>query len=118
MKAWLSTLATTRSKPAQRAGRSRWPGAAAADGGCALTVTDNGRGMDAGTLARIGQPFYRADKARARAEGGAGLGVALCRSITAAHGAQLQYESEPGRGTRATVTFPPAAAFNNFATSW
>lgn len=86
-------------------------GAAAADGGCALTVTDNGRGMDAGTLARIGQPFYRADKARARAEGGAGLGVALCRSITAAHGAQLQYESEPGRGTRATVTFPPAAAF-------
>ena len=86
-------------------------GAAAADGGCALTVTDNGRGMDAGTLARIGQPFYRADKARARAEGGAGLGVALCRSITAAHGAQLQYESEPGRGTRTTVTFPPAASF-------
>ena len=85
--------------------------AAAADGGCALTVTDNGRGMDAGTLARIGQPFYRADKARARAEGGAGLGVALCRSITAAHGAVLQYESEPGRGTRATVTFPPAASF-------
>ena len=67
--------------------------------------------MDAETLAHIGQPFYRADKARSRAEGGAGLGVALCRRIAAAHGAALTYESAPGRGTAARVQFPPAAAF-------
>ena len=85
--------------------------AAGPDGGCVLTVTDDGCGMDAETLAHIGQPFYRADKARSRAEGGAGLGVALCRRIAAAHGAALTYESAPGRGTAARVQFPPAAAF-------
>ena len=41
--------------------------AAGPDGGCVLTVTDDGCGMDAETLAHIGQPFYRADKARSRA---------------------------------------------------
>lgn len=78
------------------------------DGGARITVTDTGRGMDAETLARIGQPFYRADKARSRAEGGAGLGVALCKAIVEAHGATLRYASEVGRGTMAQVVFPPA----------
>ncbi len=80
-------------------------------GGCTLAVADDGRGMDADTLRRIGQPFYRADKARSRAEGGAGLGVALCRSIAAAHGAALRYESAPGAGTTARVDFPPEGEF-------
>ncbi|MGN0976067.1 MAG: sensor histidine kinase [Gemmiger sp.] len=80
-----------------------------ADGGCVFTVRDTGRGMDAGTLERIGRPFYRADKARSRAEGGAGLGVALCTAIAQAHGATLQYQSEPGRGTLVTAAFPPGA---------
>lgn len=78
-----------------------------ADGGCVFIVADTGRGMDAETLARIGRPFYRADKARSRAEGGAGLGVALCAAIVKAHGAELSYKSEPGRGTVAAAAFPP-----------
>lgn len=81
--------------------------AAAADGGCTLTVRDNGCGMDADTLACLGQPFFRADKARARADGGAGLGVTLCYRIAAAHGAELTYSSRPGAGTVAAVRFPP-----------
>lgn len=70
-----------------------------------FVVTDEGRGMDRETLAHLGEPFYRADKARSRAEGGAGLGLSLCFAIARRHGAQLDFESEPGRGTRATVTF-------------
>ena len=81
--------------------------AAEKDGGCVFCVRDTGQGMDAATLARIGQPFYRADKARSRAEGGAGLGVALCRAIAEAHGAVLQYASSPGRGTSVTLRCPP-----------
>ena len=68
-----------------------------------FAVRDNGRGMDAATLARIGQPFYRADKARSRAEGGAGLGVSLCFAIARVHGAVLTYHSKPGQGTTALV---------------
>ena len=80
----------------------------AADGcRAAFTVPDNGRGMDAATLARIGRPFYRADKARSRAEGGAGLGVSICYAIARAHGAELTYQSKPGRGTTATLRLAP-----------
>ena len=70
-----------------------------------FVVTDDGRGMDRETLAHLGEPFYRADKARSRAEGGAGLGLSLCFAIARRHGAQLEFESQPGRGTWATVTF-------------
>lgn len=70
-----------------------------------VAAADTGSGMDSGTLAQLGRPFFRADKARSRTEGGAGLGVALCRAIAAAHDAELRYESRPGQGTRARVVF-------------
>lgn len=76
-----------------------------AKGRVLLAVTDTGRGMSAETLAHLGQPFYRADKARSRAEGGAGLGLALCFEIARRHGAELKFESIPGRGTRASLVF-------------
>lgn len=74
-----------------------------------VRVVDTGCGMDQETLQKIGQPFFRADKARSRKEGGAGLGVALCRSIVAEHGAELRYESAPGTGTIAFVNFYDSA---------
>ena len=77
---------------------------AARPGGWSFAVQDTGRGMDADTLARLGRPFYRPDKARSRAEGGAGLGVALCFAIARAHGAVLTYRSRPGQGTTVLVT--------------
>ena len=70
-----------------------------------LTVQDTGRGMDAETLAHIGEPFYRPDKARSREQGGAGLGLALCFQIAQSHGAALSFTSAPGAGTTATVIF-------------
>ena len=61
--------------------------------------------MDRETLDRLGEPFCRADRARSRAQGGTGLGVAFCFAIAAAHGAQLTYASQRGCGTTARVRF-------------
>ncbi len=73
-------------------------------GGC-VTVEDNGKGMTGEQLLHITEPFYRTDKSRSRAEGGAGLGLALCAQIARTHGAQLLFESEVGQGTKAKVNF-------------
>ena len=43
------------------------------------------------------------DKSRSRAEGGAGLGLALCKQIAALHGGELRFESREGKGTTVTV---------------
>ncbi|MEG2024637.1 MAG: HAMP domain-containing sensor histidine kinase [Gordonibacter sp.] len=70
-----------------------------------LSVTDNGRGLSPDELSRLGEPFYRPDKARSRAAGGAGLGVSLCQEIAQLHNALLTYTSKLGKGTTATVEF-------------
>ncbi len=70
-----------------------------------LSVTDHGAGMAPEELARITEPYYRVDRARSRRDGGAGLGLALCRQIAQRHGAALSFQSQPGHGTTAAVTF-------------
>lgn len=75
------------------------------NGTVTLMVQDTGRGMETQTLAQLGKAFYRPDKARSREQGGAGLGVALCRQIAQSHGTTLQYKSRLGAGTTAMVTF-------------
>lgn len=71
--------------------------------GVKLSVTDTGRGMTAEELSCITEPFYRTDKARSRADGGAGLGLALCKRIAEAHGSRLEFSSEMGKGTVVSV---------------
>lgn len=73
-------------------------------GGCRFVVTDNGRGMAEAELARITEAFYRVDKSRSRKQGGAGLGLALCKEIVALHQGTIEFQSAPGAGTRVTVT--------------
>ncbi len=73
--------------------------------GSFATVTDNGKGMTEEQLAHITEPFYRTDKSRSRAEGGAGLGLALCQRIVTLHGGDMQFDSEPGKGTKVCVSF-------------
>lgn len=63
-------------------------------------VTDYGCGMTKEQIARAFEPFYKADKARTRSAGGAGLGLPLCRKIARLHHGELHMESEIGRGTR------------------
>ena len=74
------------------------------DQGCTLTVQDTGRGMPPEALAHLTEAFYRVDKSRSRAQGGAGLGLTLCDRIAALHQGQLHLDSQPGQGTTVTVT--------------
>lgn len=71
--------------------------------GYIITVEDEGRGIPEESLNRITEAFYMADKSRARKEGGAGLGLALCRKILEVHKALWKIESEQDKGTRITV---------------
>ncbi len=66
-------------------------------------VCDNGPGIPPQDLRRVTEPFYMADKSRARAKGGAGLGLALCQRIVELHGGALDIESLPGVGTAVSV---------------
>lgn len=78
--------------------------ASAIPGGCQFLVADNGRGMEEKDLARITEAFYRVDKSRSRQQGGAGLGLALCKQIVELHNGTLHYDSKLGAGTQVTVT--------------
>lgn len=73
-------------------------------GGCQFQITDNGRGMEQTELSKITEAFYRIDKARSRSQGGAGLGLSLCRQIAELHNGSIQFASQPGKGTCVTVT--------------
>jgi signal transduction histidine kinase len=71
--------------------------------GCRIRITDNGRGIPKEELSKITDAFYRVDKSRSRAQGGVGLGLALCSEIVSLHNGTMQFESVPGKGTRVTV---------------
>jgi len=65
-----------------------------------VTVSDTGEGIRAEDLPHIFDRFYRGEKSRNRAMGGAGLGLAIARGILQAHGGEIRAESTPGHGTR------------------
>lgn len=71
-----------------------------------VQVRDEGIGIPAAELARIGQRFYRTDKARSRSHGGSGLGLAIARALVEAHGGQFWLESTEGVGTTVSFTLP------------
>ena len=87
--------------------------ATAIPGGCQFQVVDNGRGMEPEALTRITEAFYRVDKARSRSQGGAGLGLSLCKQIAELHSGNISFASEPGKGTRVTVTLYGKAGGNH-----
>ena len=66
-----------------------------------IEVEDSGIGMDAATLARAFEPFYRVDAGAA----GAGLGLSIAQRLANRCGWPLQLTSTPGQGTRATILF-------------
>jgi heavy metal sensor kinase len=74
-----------------------------------LAVADTGVGIAADDLPHIFERFWRVDKVRSRDVSGAGLGLPIAKQIADQHGARLEVQSEPGRGSRFTVHLPRAA---------
>ncbi|MGE3073494.1 MAG: sensor histidine kinase [Dehalococcoidia bacterium] len=71
-----------------------------------LAIRDTGPGIDPEHLPFIFERFYRADPSRARATGGAGLGLAIVRQLVEVHGGNVTAENAEGGGTRFTVDLP------------
>lgn len=71
-----------------------------------LSVKDTGIGIPKKHQERVFERFYRVDKGRSKSTGGTGLGLAIVKHIVAWHRASLKLESEEGKGTEITVTFP------------
>ena len=71
-----------------------------------ITVADNGIGISNDDLSRVLQPFVQANNARNRHHEGAGLGLALVKSMIEKHGGWVRLESEPGQGTKVHLVFP------------
>jgi two-component system, OmpR family, heavy metal sensor histidine kinase CusS len=78
------------------------------DAGFAVAVSDNGCGIAAEHLPRVFDRFYRAEPSRS--SDGAGLGLALVKSIVDLHGGSARIDSEVNRGTTVTLIFPPNGA--------
>jgi two-component system OmpR family sensor kinase len=76
-----------------------------------LTVADRGPGMTQEQASHVFDRFYRTDDARTRARGGAGLGLAIARSLTAAHGGELTVDTKPGEGAAFHLRLPLAETF-------
>ena len=74
-----------------------------------LAVSDSGEGIAPEHLARVFERFYRADRARDRAHGGSGIGLAIAKAIVEGHGGRINAESAgPGTGSTFRVTLPAA----------
>ncbi len=75
-------------------------------GAVRMTITDSGIGIPAEELPNLFTRFFRASTARANSISGNGLGLAIVKSIVERHGGEVHVESEPGVGSRFTITLP------------
>lgn len=71
-----------------------------------ITIKDTGIGIPSECLERIFDRFYRVDKSRSRASGGAGLGLSIVQAIAEAHDGKVAVDSELGRGSVFSVIIP------------
>ncbi|HYA49599.1 MAG TPA: HAMP domain-containing sensor histidine kinase, partial [Streptosporangiaceae bacterium] len=74
-----------------------------------LEVDDHGPGLSKEQAERVFERFYRADQARGRKTGGAGLGLAIVAALVGAHGGAVGVDTAPGRGAMFWITLPLAA---------
>jgi len=76
------------------------------DGSGVFSVSDSGIGIAAEHLPRLTERFYRVDRSRSRATGGTGLGLAIVKHVLLRHHAELEIDSEIGRGSTFAVRLP------------
>jgi two-component system, OmpR family, sensor kinase len=74
--------------------------------GIELAVKDNGSGIPEEHIPHLFERFYRSDSSRTRRYGGAGLGLAITKSLVELHGGSIQVESKVGKGSRFVVRLP------------
>jgi signal transduction histidine kinase len=79
-------------------------------GSIRIDVADSGEGIPPADLPRIFDRFYRGEKSRARASGGAGLGLAIARGLVEAHGGRIWVENRTDCGATFSFTLPVAPA--------
>lgn len=80
-----------------------------------LRVRDTGEGIVPDDIPHLFNRFYRADKARSRRSGGAGIGLTLVKWIAEAHGGRVEVESTPGVGSEFVLILPVPAAAPTYA---
>jgi two-component system, OmpR family, sensor kinase len=78
------------------------------DGLGRMSVADHGPGLDEDDVARIFEPFYRADPSRSRDSGGAGLGLSIVSAVVSAHGGRVKVTKTDGGGATFEVELPLA----------
>jgi signal transduction histidine kinase len=76
------------------------------DGAIVVSIDDEGPGIPADQRQTVLEPFHRLEKSRNRATGGAGLGLAVVRSLVEAHGGTINIAEVPNGGTRVNVALP------------
>jgi cell cycle sensor histidine kinase DivJ len=80
--------------------------ARASNGAVELAVTDNGVGIAAAELPKLGNPFVQASNSHDGSCEGAGLGLSVVKGLARLHGGKLELKSTLGKGTTATITLP------------
>lgn len=75
-----------------------------------LSVKDNGTGIEPEHLPHIFERFYRTSSSRSRKQGGAGLGLAITRSIVESYGGKITVQSQVGLGTEFMILMPLSKA--------
>jgi two-component system, OmpR family, phosphate regulon sensor histidine kinase PhoR len=76
------------------------------DGEGVFSVTDTGEGIATEHIPRLTERFYRVDRSRSRETGGTGLGLAIVKHVLTRHGARLDIQSIPGKGSTFSAIFP------------
>ncbi|QXJ26456.1 HAMP domain-containing histidine kinase [Actinomadura graeca] len=76
------------------------------EGGAVLEVEDEGPGLTAEQRSHALERFYRADAARSRHRGGAGLGLSIVDAVVSAHGGEVRLEAAPAGGTLVRIRLP------------
>ena len=74
--------------------------------GVRIELEDSAPGVEPARIPQLFERFYRADPSRSRESGGAGLGLAICRNIAAAHGGSIEAAPSPLGGLKLTVSLP------------